>query len=116
MQKQILINAEPKVTRVAVLEGNSLQDYFVERPGYKGIVGNIYKGKVDAIMPGLAAAFVDIGLEKDGFLYAGDVATETLDHLPLEFDEVVLEEAKSAQCAIGTSVRICAYYQIPRHD
>lgn len=94
MQKQILINAEPRETRVAVLEGNTLQDYVVERRGHKGIVGNIYKGKVDAVLPGLAAAFVDIGLEKDGFLYAGDVATEKLDYLPLEFDETVLEEVK----------------------
>lgn len=94
MQKQILINSEPKETRVAVLEGNTLQEYYVERSGYKRIVGNIYKGKVDAIIPGLAAAFVDIGLEKDGFLYAGDVATETIDHLPLEFDESLLEDAK----------------------
>ncbi|MDD5450053.1 MAG: Rne/Rng family ribonuclease [Candidatus Omnitrophica bacterium] len=94
MQKQILINSEPRETRVAVVEGNTLQDYIVERPGYKGIIGNIYKGKVDAVLPGLAAAFVDIGLEKDGFLYAGDVATEKIDYLPLEFDETVLEEAK----------------------
>jgi ribonuclease G len=94
MQKQILINSEPKETRVAVLEGNTLQEYFVERPGHKGIVGNIYKGRVDAIVTGLAAAFVDIGLDKDGFLYAGDVATESVDSLPLEFDESVLEERK----------------------
>lgn len=94
MQKQVLVNAEQKETRVAVLEGNILQDYFVERPGHKGIVGNIYKGKVDAIVTGLAAAFIDIGLEKDGFLYAGDVATEKLDRLPLEFDETALEERK----------------------
>jgi len=94
MQKQIVINAEPRETRIAILEGNVLQDYFVERPGYKGVVGNIYKGKVDAIVPGLAAAFVDIGLERDGFLYAGDVATQNIDYLPLEFDETVLEEKK----------------------
>jgi ribonuclease G len=94
MQRQILVNSEPRETRVAVLEGNFLQDYFVERTGYKGIVGNIYKGRVDAIVPGLAAAFVDIGFERDGFLYAGEVATDKIDHLPLEFDETTLEEAR----------------------
>ncbi len=90
MQKQILINAEPKETRVAILEGNVMEEYYVERPGYKRIVGNIYKGKVDAIIPGLAAAFIDIGLERDGFLYAGDVANEKIDYRPSEFDEAAL--------------------------
>lgn len=94
MQKQILINAEPKETRVSVLEGNTLQEYYVERPQYKRIVGNIYKGKVDAILPGLAAAFVDIGLEKDGFLYAGDIATEKIDYLTTEFEEAIFDAAK----------------------
>ncbi len=94
MQKQILINAEPRETRVAILEGNNLEEYYVERLGYKRIVGNIYKGKVDAIIPGLAAAFIDIGLEKDGFLYAGDIATESADHLSLEFDEAIFDSAK----------------------
>lgn len=94
MQKQILINAEPKETRVAILEGNILQEYYVERPGYKRIVGNIYKGKVDAILPGLAAAFVDIGLEKDGFLYAGDIAIESGGPVVPEFDEAIFDSSK----------------------
>jgi len=94
MQKQILINAEPKEIRVAVLEGNSLQEYYVERPEHKRIVGNLYKGRVDAIVPGLAAAFVDIGMDKDGFLYAGDVTSEHEDYSSLEFDEVILDQSK----------------------
>ncbi|MCX5715367.1 MAG: Rne/Rng family ribonuclease [Candidatus Omnitrophica bacterium] len=94
MQKQILINAEPKETRVAVLESDVLQEYYVERPGYKRVVGNIYKGKVDAIITGLAAAFVDIGLEKDGFLYAGNVATDESGHLSPDFDDDIFDESK----------------------
>ncbi|MEI8176337.1 MAG: Rne/Rng family ribonuclease [Candidatus Omnitrophota bacterium] len=94
MQRQILINAEPKETRVAIMEGNNLEDYYVERSGYKRIVGNIYKGKVDAIIPGLAAAFIDIGLERDGFLYAGDVASETIDMLLADNDEALFDSSK----------------------
>jgi len=94
MQKQILINAEPKETRVAILEGNVLQEYYVERAGHKRIVSNIYKGRVEAIIPGLAAAFIDIGLERDGFLYAGDVATEKMNFLPGELDEAVFDSTK----------------------
>lgn len=94
MHRQILINAEFKETRVAILEGNILDEYYVERPGYKRIVSNIYKGKVDAIIPGLAAAFIDIGLDKDGFLYAGDVASENAAGASLEFDETIFDSSK----------------------
>lgn len=94
MQRQILINAEPKETRVAVMEGNVLQEYYVERRAYRRAVSNIYKGKVDTIVSGLAAAFVDIGLDRDGFLYAGDVAAAGVGALPSEFDEAAFEAAR----------------------
>ncbi len=72
MEKIILINSQPREKRVAILEDGSLEDFFVERQEFKGYVGNIYKGKVDSVLQGIAAAFVDIGLGKNGFLYVTD--------------------------------------------
>jgi ribonuclease G len=79
MSKDILINVEPREVRVAVVEENRLTDFFVERKDAQQLVGNIYKGKVTAIVPGIGAAFVDIGLEKNGFLYVADVMTRAYD-------------------------------------
>ncbi len=73
MSTEILINATREETRVAVVEGNETQQLFTERAKERGIVGNIYKGKVVRVLPGMQAAFVDIGLDKSAFLYVGDV-------------------------------------------
>jgi len=70
---EILINATREETRVALLEGNQTQQLFTERAKDRGIVGNIYKGRVVRVLPGMQAAFVDIGMEKSAFLYVGDV-------------------------------------------
>jgi ribonuclease G len=73
MQKEILINVESQEKRVAVVEGGVLQEYYVERPSETTMVGNIYKGVVRQVVPGIGAAFVDIGYEKNGFLYLTDM-------------------------------------------
>jgi ribonuclease G len=73
MYKEILINVEPQEKRVAVLEDGILEEFYVERTSIKQIVGNIYKGKVVSVVPGIRAAFVDIGLDKNGFLYLQDL-------------------------------------------
>src|SRR5436309_13616358 len=79
MKKTILVSAERGETRVAVLESkqkggkSSVAELYIERRGSRSIVGNIYKGKVDNVLPGLEAAFVDIGLDKNGFLHADDI-------------------------------------------
>jgi ribonuclease G len=70
--KRIVVNAGLIETRVAVQDGNALTELYVEREGRRSIVGNIYKGIVTNVLPGMQAAFVDIGLAKDAFLYAGD--------------------------------------------
>jgi len=70
---EILINTTPEETRVALLEGNQVQQLFTERDKDRGLVGNIYKGRVVRVLPGMQAAFVDIGMEKSAFLYVGDV-------------------------------------------
>ena len=73
MNEEILINFSPMETRVAVIENGMLQEVHVERNDKRGIVGNIYLGKVVRVLPGMQAAFVDIGLEKAAFIHAGDI-------------------------------------------
>jgi ribonuclease G len=76
--KQILINVAPWETRVAVLEDTTLVDLHIERRAEVGIAGNIYKGRVLRVLPGMQAAFIDIGLAKAAFLHASDVAAAPL--------------------------------------
>jgi len=71
--QEILINIEAGERRVAILASKKLEWYFVERIADKRIVGNIYKGKVGAVLEGMGAAFIDCGLEKNGFLYVADI-------------------------------------------
>ncbi len=72
-KKDIIINHSPFETRVAVLEGDNLTELHHDRPQEQGVVGNIYKGRVLTVLPGMGAAFVDIGLEKAAFLFVDDV-------------------------------------------
>ncbi len=72
MGKRIVVNAGVTETRLAVQDGNLLTELYIERADRRSIVGNIYKGVVTNVLPGMQAAFVDIGLAKDAFLYAGD--------------------------------------------
>ncbi|MGI9304838.1 MAG: ribonuclease G [Gammaproteobacteria bacterium] len=81
MSEEILINVTPQETRVAVVENGVLQEVYVERTRKRGLVGNIYKGRVSRVMPGMDASFIDIGLDKAAFLHAGDVSS--LSHEPL---------------------------------
>lgn len=76
MRKEVLISVDENEVRMALLEDKVLEELFVERREGRGIAGNIYKGKVEAVLPGMEAAFVDIGLDKSGFLYVSDVAKE----------------------------------------
>jgi ribonuclease G len=82
MHSEIIINSNPREIRVALMENNQLVELFIEHKSNKGIVGNIYKGTVTKVLPGMQVAFVDIGLEKAGFLYVGDI--DVLDMLDLE--------------------------------
>ena len=74
MSEEILINVTPMETRVAVVENGMVQEVYIERTQHKGIVGNIYKGKVVRVLPGMQAAFVDIGLERASFIHSSDFA------------------------------------------
>jgi ribonuclease G len=77
--KRMLISADPQEVRVAIVEGGKLSEAYIERRGRRSIVGNIYKGRVDAVLPGMEAAFVDIGLPKNGFLYVAEIVLPELD-------------------------------------
>jgi len=73
MSEEILINVTPRETRVAMVENGALTEVFIERASRLGLVGNIYKGKVSRVLPGMQAAFIDIGLERTAFLHASDI-------------------------------------------
>lgn len=87
MSEELLINIAPMETRVALVENGVLQELYLERSARRGIVGNIYKGKVVRVMPGMQAAFIDIGLERAGFIQASDIA-------PLDENGMELREAE----------------------
>ena len=82
MKKQIVLNCTSQETRVAVLEGGQLAEVYIERLRNRGVVGNIYKARVQRVLPGMQAAFVDIGFEKAAFLHASDFLDEFSDLPP----------------------------------
>jgi ribonuclease G len=77
VKREIVINASALEVRVALLEDSNLAEFYLERNAHRGLAGNIYKGKVTRVLPGMQAAFVDIGLEKAGFLHVSDFQGET---------------------------------------
>lgn len=87
MSGELLINVTPSETRVALIENGVLQEVHVERESRRGLVGNIYLGKVIRVLPGMQAAFIDINLEKAAFLHASDINTKLIlnnDDLPAD--------------------------------
>jgi ribonuclease G len=74
MSEEILINVTPRETRVALLDNGALEEVFIERSFRRGLVGNIYKGRILRVLPGMQAAFVDVGLDRSAFLHASDIS------------------------------------------
>ena len=91
MKREILINGTPRETRVAILEDDTLVELLVDRPDARRTVGDIYLGKVEAVLPGIQAAFVDIGAEKSAFLHASDLVEP--DEEELDDDEPKADKA-----------------------
>ncbi len=87
IQKQLIWNVGEQETRIALLEDGRLAEIFIERMDHRQIVGNLYKGRVESIVPGIQAAFVDIGMHKNGFLYVSDVV-DTQGY----FDDIEIED------------------------
>src|SRR5690348_15901111 len=77
MTKEMIISSTSHETRVAILEEDQVVEIFIEREQSRGVVGNIYKGSVSKVLPGMQSAFVDLGLERDAFLYVTDVISPT---------------------------------------
>jgi ribonuclease G len=75
MKQEIFINSSPQESRIAIIEDSLLAEFLIERKEEMGIAGNIYKGKVSRVLPGMQAAFVDIGMEKAAFLHASDFSS-----------------------------------------
>ncbi len=94
----MIIASNGHETRVAILEDDQLAELFVEREQHRGVVGNVYKGRVSKVLPGMQSSFVDIGLERDGFLYVSDVIAN-LDDYDKDDDEAPPEAAADADAA-----------------
>lgn len=103
MKREILINGGQRETRVAILEDDRLVELLVDRPDHRRTVGDIYLGRVDAVLPGIQAAFVDIGLEKSAFLHASDLLEPEDDDDGAEEDEADEAHAEAAEEANGES-------------
>ena len=108
MNKEMVISSTLHETRVAILEDDQVVEVFIEREHSRGVVGNIYKGRVSKVLPGMQSAFVDIGLERDAFLYVSDVVSPTEEALedddeltpaPVPVPEAVAEPAGEAEAA-----------------
>ncbi len=102
MSTELLINVTPSECRVALIENGVLQEVQLERDGNRGIVGNIYLGKVSRVLPGMQAAFVDIGLEKAAFLHASDIVNsasivEGVDEQPVKKVQDIRELVRQGQ-------------------
>ncbi|WP_028669729.1 ribonuclease G [Saccharospirillum impatiens] len=119
MNSEILVNVTPMETRVAVVENGAVQEIFIEREQTRGIVGNIYRGKVVRVLPGMQAAFVDIGLDRAAFIHASDFdqpkrdgeAQKSIQALVREGESITVQVIKDP---IGTKgARLTTHLSIP---
>ena len=108
MSKEMYISSSPHETKVAVLEDDQLVEVYFERDTDVGLVGGIYKGRVSRVLPGMQSAFVDIGLERDAFLYVSDFFYEDQE----EYDKV-FEEAEARATKFTTQQAEAAAVHAP---
>ena len=87
MNKEMIVSTNGHETMVAILEEDLVAEVFVERERQRGVVGNVYKGRVSKVLPGMQSSFIDIGLERDGFLYVAEVIDTLQEFEKLESDE-----------------------------
>ena len=93
MNKEMIISSGAHDTRVAILEDDQVVEIFIERENQRGVVGNIYKGRVSKVLPGMQSSFVDIGLERDAFLYVTEVINTVEEFEKLAGDDEDDDEA-----------------------
>jgi ribonuclease G len=124
MSIEIFVNVAPRETRAALLENGVLQEAYVERVSRRGLVGNLYKGRVSRVLPGMQAAFIEIGLERTAFLHAADIAferpEETIVNLPqvddirrlvTEGDDILVQVIKDPLGSKGA--RLTTFVSLP---
>ena len=97
MSREIVINATKHESRIAVLDEGQVVELWVERTRHRTIVGNIYKGRVTKVLPGMQSAFVDLGLERDAFLYVSDVIEDLEEYESESSDELHLDDVNSSR-------------------
>ncbi len=127
MSEEILINVTSAETRVALIENGLLQEIFIERNSNKGHVGDVFRGKVIRVMPGMEAAFVDIGLEKAAFIHVSDIARldpngfeirdeddKPIDELVREGQYLIVQVAKDAMSTKGA--RLTTHLTLPSRN
>ncbi len=124
MSEEILINVTPPETRVAIVENGVIQEIIIERTRQLGLVGNIYKGIVCRVLPGMQAAFVEVGLERTAFLHLSDLSgkelatqdSENIEHYLTENQEIIVQVAKdpigSKGARLTTEISIPSRYQV----
>src|ERR671938_1466522 len=95
MSREIVINATKHESRIAVLDEGQVVELWVERTRHRTIVGNIYKGRVTKVLPGMQSAFVDLGLDRDAFLYVSDVLEELEEYESETPDELHLDDVQA---------------------
>lgn len=118
MSSEILINITPNESRVALVENGVLQEVYIERAAKRGLVGNVYKGKVSRVLPGMQAAFIEIGLDRAAFLHASDIQVEgenskieSINSLVSEGQEICVQVVKDP---LGTKgARLTTQVSIP---
>ncbi len=108
MNKEMIISSNGHETRVAILEDDQLAELFVEREQNRGVVGNVYKGRVSKVLPGMQSSFVDIGLERDGFLYVSDVIANLDEYDKDDDDDNGAQGAQGASGANGANGAVVA--------
>ena len=104
MNRDIIVSTTPQETRVALLEDGLVTELFIERESCRGVVGNVYKGRVTRVLPGMQSAFVDVGLERDAFLHVADVF-EGLDENLLTPEEQSVADGSARQVPIEELLR-----------
>ena len=105
MAREIVINATKHESRIAVLDDGQAVELWVERNRHRTIVGNIYKGRVTKVLPGMQSAFVELGLERDAFLYVSDVVEDFEEYDSESSDDLTLDEAPRPEASISDLLR-----------
>lgn len=124
MSEEILINVTPPETRVAIVENGAVQEIIIERTRQRGLIGNIYKGVVCRVLPGMQAAFVEIGLDRAAFLHISNLCSkeleqkgsENIEHYLIENQHIVVQVTKdpigSKGARLTTEISIPSRYQV----